>query len=150
MITIDDFLLFSDRTLDGFRRALDRLDDDSVNMIPDLPDANSPFQLIAHTVSAVDWWTSHIVLGHPSDRDRPSEFVATGSVAEARDALDSCAHKLHSLRDGLDAAVDIAQTPRTQQELGAEWTVGACLIHAYEEMAQHLGHLEITVDVVTR
>lgn len=49
----------------------------------------------------------------------------------------------------LAAAADIAPEPRSEQDLDPEWTVSACLIHAYEEMAQHLGHLEITVDLLT-
>lgn len=149
MITIDDFLLFADRTLDGYRVALDRLDDSTVNKLPDLPGPNSPYQLIIHTVSALDWWTSHIVLGHPSSRDRPAEFEATGSVAEARAALDAAQAKLHELAPALAEATSLAEAPQTQTPLGAEWTVGACMIHAYEEMAQHLGHLEITVDLLS-
>lgn len=148
MISIDDFLLFADRTLDGYRRALERLDDESVNTVPALPAPNSPFQLVAHSVAATRWWTDHIVLGNPSDRHRPAEFEATGSVDEAREAIDALQTLLHRLALELADATDIAGEPRTQQALGAEWTVGACMIHAYEELAQHLGHLEITVDLV--
>ncbi len=148
MITIDDFLVFADRTFDGFRRALERLDDETINTLPELPDPNSPFQLVIHTVSAVDWWTSHIVLGHLSDRDRPSEFVAVGTMAEAQQALDTSQRKLHELGSALGAATTIANPPETQTPLETQWTVGTCMIHAYEEMAQHLGHLEITVDLV--
>ena len=149
MISIDDFLLFADRTLDGFRRSLARLDDSTVNRKPDLPGSNSPYQLVVHTMSAVDWWTSHIVLGEPSDRDRPAEFEAAGTVAELRSVLDTGQAKLHDLADRLDAATVAVNKPETQTPLAREWTVGACLIHAYEEMAQHLGHLELTVDLVS-
>jgi len=148
VITIDDFLLFSDRTLDGFRRALDRLDDGSINALPDLAGSNSAFQLVTHTLGAVDWWTVHIVLGRPSDRDRPAEFTATGTVHEALAAIDAAQAQLHSLRDDLAEATEIAVEPEPESDIGVEWTVGACLIHAYEEMAQHLGHLELTVDLV--
>ncbi len=148
MISIDDFLLFADRTLDGFRRALERLDDESVNALPALPSPNSPFQLVAHSVAATRWWTDHIVLGNPSDRDRPAEFEAAGPVEEALAAVDDLQALLHRLGPELAGATDIAGEPRTQQALGAEWTVGACMIHSYEELAQHLGHLEITVDLL--
>ncbi len=148
MISIDDFLLFSDRTLDGFRAALARLDDTTVNVMPPLPGPNSPFQLVIHTVSAVEWWSSHIVLGEPSDRDRPAEFEAKGRVAEAVAAVDTLQQRLHELGPRLAAAVTPLNPPQTQTPLEGEWTVGACMIHAYEEMAQHLGHLEITVDLV--
>lgn len=149
MISIDDFLLFSDRTIDGFRRAVDRVDDSTVNAMPDLPSPNSPYQLVVHTLAAVDWWTSHIVLGESSDRNRPAEFEAQGTVGELQAALDAAQHKLHALGPRLSSAQAVVNQPETQTPLEAEWTVGACMIHAYEEMAQHLGHLEITVDLVS-
>ena len=86
-ITVDDFLLFCDRTIDGYREALERLDDDLINAVPPIPGANTPYRLVVHALGACDWWTSHIVLGHPSDRDRDAEFVATGTVTDATDAL---------------------------------------------------------------
>ena len=149
MITIDDFLRFSAGTLESFRITLERLDESTINSLPPLPEPNSPYQLAIHTVSAVDWWTSHVILGNPTDRDRPKEFTATGSLVDAIERIDACENKLGELAPLLATATDIAPGPRAEQELGPEWTVGACLIHAYEEMAQHLGHLEITVDLLT-
>jgi hypothetical protein len=148
MISIDDFLTVSDRTFDGFRKSLERLDDDTVNAVPDLPEANSAFHLVVHTLGALDWWTSRIVLGHHIERDRPAEFLDAGTVAHLDAALDQAQAKLHQIGPALAAATTIAPEPQTVTPLGAEWTAGACIIHAYEEMAQHLGHLEITVDLV--
>ena len=48
----------------------------------------------------------------------------------------------------LDAATELTEIPQTQTPLAGEWTVGAALIHAYEELAQHLGHLEVTADLL--
>ncbi len=148
MISIDDFLRFSDRTLDGYRRSLERLNDTTVNALPDLSSPNSPYQLVVHALAAAYWWTDHIVLGNPSDRDRPAEFKAAGTVADLHAALDAAQAKLHQLGPALAAATEIAIPPETQTPLESEWTVGACMIHVYEELAQHLGHLEITVDLV--
>ena len=150
MIEIDDFLLFCDRTFDGYRRALERLDDDTVNAVPDLPSPNSPFQLVIHAVSAAHWWTAHITLGQPVDRDRPAEFEASGTIDEALAALDQAQLQLHEDAPELAIATELAEPPQTQTPLGKPWTVGAALIHTYEELAQHLGHLEITVDLVAK
>ena len=149
MIQVEDFLLFCNRTLDGYERALARLDDDTVNELPPLPDPNSPYQLVAHAVGATTWWTSYMVCGHPSDRDRDAEFGGAGSVADARDLIGQLRLRLTELAPEFAAATDLAEEPQTQTPLGAPWTVGAALIHAYEELAQHLGHLEITVDLIT-
>ena len=107
MITVDDFLRFSERTLEGFRSALERLDESTVNALPALPDPNSPYQLVMHTVSAVDWWTSHIILGNPTDRDRPAEFTATGSLVDAIALIGGCEEKLPELAPLLATATDI-------------------------------------------
>ena len=147
-ITVDDFLLFCQRTIDGYREALGRLDDSLVNRTPDVTGANTPYRLTIHASGACEWWTSHIVCGHPSDRDRDAEFVAVGTIAEALATLDKTSARLTELRPDLEAARDVHGRPSTTKPLGAEWTVGACLIHAYEELAQHLGHLEITVDLL--
>ena len=147
-ITVDDFLVFCDRTIDGYREALARLDDALVNRSPDIPDANTPYRLTVHATAACEWWTAHIVCGHPSQRDRDAEFAAQGTLAEATAALDALSARLAALRPDLEAAQGVRAQASTTKPLGAEWTVGACLIHAYEELAQHLGHLEITVDLL--
>jgi uncharacterized protein DUF664 len=147
-ISVDDFLLFCERTIDGMRRAVDRLDDDSVNAVPDLPDANTPFQLMTHALGAAQWWTSHIVCGRPSDRIRDDDFNSAGTIADLHATADELVALLRDLAPELQAATGLANTARTQIPLDGEWTVGAALIHAYEELAQHLGHLEITVDLV--
>ncbi|MEM7287541.1 MAG: DUF664 domain-containing protein [Actinomycetota bacterium] len=147
-ITVDEFLLFCHRTLDGYRDVLARLDDTLVNTTPPIPGANTPYRLVVHAMGACDWWTSHIVCGHPSERDRAAEFVASGTVAEAGAALDLAGARLDDLRPELAAAGVVHGNPSTTKPLGTEWTVGACLIHAYEELAQHLGHLEVTADVL--
>lgn len=149
-ISMTDFLVFSDRTLDGFGRAIGRLDDSTINARPSaLPQANTPFALVTHSFGAIDWWAGHIILGEPSDRDRDGEFTATGTCAEALAACDDARRRLHGWAPLLDAAADLAVAPQTQMPLAGEWTVGAALIHIYEELAQHLGHLEITVDLLT-
>ena len=51
-------------------------------------------------------------------------------------------------RPVLAAATELTEIPKTQIPLAGEWTVGAALIHAYEELAQHLGHLEVTADLL--
>ena len=148
MITVDDFVLFCRRTVDGTLAAVDRLGDDLVNERPDLPGGNTAYQLVTHALSAAEWWCSHVVLGRPSDRVRDDEFAAAGTVADLHEAAERFLAMLDDLAPELAVATRTAHQPPTQTPLGREWTVGAALIHAYEELAQHLGHLEVTVDVL--
>ena len=66
VISVDDFLVFCRRTVAGMDAALVRLGDDLVNDRPDLPGANSAFQIVTHAIGATRWWCLHIVLGRPS------------------------------------------------------------------------------------
>jgi len=149
MISVADFVLFANRTLDGYERAISRLSDEQVNALPELPDANSAFQLVTHALAAGHWWLAHIICGHDVDRDRSGEFAAIGTTTEAVAAIADFRKLLGELAPELAAATELAFEASTQTPLGAPWTVGGALIHAYEELAQHLGHLEITTDVVT-
>ena len=147
-IAIDDFTLFCQRTIDAMIRSVSRLDDDAVNNRPEFDGANSAFVLVTHALGAAVWWTEHIVLGGPDERDRPSEFAATGTVAELIASCNTTKVRLGELAPALSTATELQGEAVTQIPLAAEWTVGAALMHTYEELAQHLGHLEITVDLV--
>ncbi|MDG1366381.1 MAG: DinB family protein [Acidimicrobiales bacterium] len=148
MITVDDFRLFCGRTIAGTLVAVDRLGDELVNLRPSHRSANTPFQLVTHAFSAAEWWFAHVILGQPSNRVRDDEFHACGSVAELHAAAQRLLDLLDELAPELTAATATVHQPATETPLGQDWTVGAALIHAYEELAQHLGHLEVTVDVL--
>ena len=81
MITVDDFLVFTRRTVAGTLAAVDRLGDERINTWPDLPGVSTPYQLVTHAFAAAEYWCSHIVCGHPTQRVRDDEFRASGSVA---------------------------------------------------------------------
>src|SRR4051794_41953479 len=57
------------------------LGDERVNIVPDLPGANSAYQLVFHCCGMLEWWTRESILGQPVHRDRAAEFAATGTVA---------------------------------------------------------------------
>ena len=141
-------MLFCNRTLDGYERALARLDDASINAVP-VTGGSSVFQLTTHAIGATHWWTAHHVCGRAVQRDRDAEFGASGTVAEAVAQVADFRALLAELSPAMEAATEVHGAPSTQTPLGQDWTIGACLIHAYEELAQHLGHLELTTDLVT-
>ena len=67
----------------------------------------------------------------------------------ATDERDRLIEVIRGFVGELETAVShLTPAQLTTSYLDGEWTVGAALIHAYEELAQHLGHLEITADLV--
>ena len=89
-----------------------------------------------------------MVCGHPSDRKRDDEFTASGTVVDLVSASSLAKDRLRALLPELTTATELHGVPQTPVPLAAPWTVGAALINAYKELAQHLGHLEITVDMI--
>jgi len=147
-ISADEFTMFCERTIDAMVRAVSGLDDEGVNARPDLDGANSPFVLVTHALAAARFWTEHVVLGEPTDRDRASEFEASGTTAELIDSCHDAKARLAERAPALARATSLQGEGVTRIPIAPEWTVGAALMHTHEELAQHLGHLEITVDLL--
>lgn len=147
-VSTTDLLTFCHRTIDGMTRAIAWLDDELANTQPSLPNANTPAQLVVHALSACEWWIRGIVCGDEVARDRDAEFEATATTNELQARCAATKSLLTELAPRVAAATEVHFNPVTRVPLGQPWTVGLALVHAYEELAQHLGHLEITVDLL--
>jgi hypothetical protein len=146
---VDHFFLI-ERHLAPMLEIAESLGDDRVNVLPDLPGANSAYQLVFHSCGMLEWWTREAILGEPVGRDRAAEFVATGTVEQLRARVRQVIRQLAAdlPRIDLDAPLrgpyaDYAGTPIAASARGA-------MLHVLEELAQHHGHLEITRDLVSR
>lgn len=124
------------------------LDDQTANAVPELPGANSAYQILSHCLGMTRQWTAEHILGKPTGRDRAAEFGARGDVAglaaEARATRQQLAADLARMEPGM-------QVPG-RPGVDTFWSqdVEGILLHVLEELCQHLGHLEITRDLVTR
>lgn len=150
MITMEDFFVFVDEALDGMAGIVRELGDDRANRAPELPAANSAYAILTHCLGVMEWWGGHIVAGRGVERDRAAEFSARGQVDEI---VERVARARQQLRADV-ATADPSAPPRVTPELGDAdpalgKTQGGALMHIYEELAQHRGHMEITRDLVT-
>jgi hypothetical protein len=147
VITVEQFCFYTDRALDAQIEILRDLGDRLVNSRPDLPGANSPYVIVNHCLAVMEYWGGHVVAGRESHRDRPGEFTASGSAFEL---IERAQRARTQLRDDL-ATMDPAAPPRELPgwDLAPEEaTQGAVMLHVYEELAQHLGQLELTRDIL--
>lgn len=144
MIGKDVYLRYCDEALVGMRDIVVELGDDLANRRPDLPGANSLFAILTHCLGVVAFWASTVNLGRVVPRDRPAEFTATGRVADLAEATDAVRTSL----EGWVAACDPAAAPANPRSDDTMPTQGEVLLHVYEELAQHRGHLEITRDLL--
>src|SRR5437588_520828 len=72
------------------------LGDDRINLLPDLPGANSAYQLVFHSCGMLEWWTREAILGEPVGRDRAAEFAATGTVEQLRARVEQVSRQLEA------------------------------------------------------
>lgn len=148
MLTTAQFCYYTDQAIDELIAIVSELGDELANRRPELSGANSPYATLAHCLGVMEYWAGHVVSGREDHRDRPAEFTASGPIAE----LIARAERAREQFNADVSSADLSAAPRTSTDLGApaasRVTQGHVLMHVYEELAQHLGQLEITRDLL--
>jgi len=143
---LDDVLWFVDVAYDGMVAIVSALGDDGANERP-LPGANSPYCLLTHCLGVTEFWGGHAIAGRTIDRDRSSEFRAAGAVGPL---LARVVDARRQLTVDLEA-YQVESPPRAafdDDSLPVPMTQRGCLLHLYEELAQHHGQMQILRDVI--
>lgn len=149
MLDRQDYLYFTERALDGMTSIVRGLGDDLANRRPSLQGANSPFALLTHCVGVIDYWVGHLIAGRDIERDRESEFQASGPIQPL--LVDVQTAKAQLIEDVLSAeprAPLRSVPPADFQGPDRPLTQGGALQHVYEELAQHHGQMELMRDVI--
>ncbi|MBI0296777.1 DinB family protein [Streptomyces sp. PRKS01-29] len=144
-----EYLYFLRRAFDGMISALEELGDELATTVPPLTGANSPFAIAYHCAGVADYWIGHVIAGRLVDRDRASEFTASGTVADLKRTVDPLFDRL---RDDL-RGVDPQAAPRNVPPAAFEGpdrplSCAGVQLHVLEELAQHHGQVQITRDVL--
>src|SRR5262245_58927326 len=125
-------------------KLLDRLDDDTVNQRPEGWGTNSVAGLVVHCCELAPSWFAMPGLGRDSDRDRDAEFEATGTVDELRARIDEATEQTCALVQEFVAGPTVPDHPFRDFMPGTDRSDGALVLHVFEELFQHLGHMEVT------
>lgn len=138
-----------DRHLDKMAAIVREMDDDEANRRPDVPGANSAYQIVFHCCAMTEWWTRSAILGKPVERDRNREFAATGTVPALLRRVESVRAQLLRDLEVIDLDAPLAGDPREEYtDTPIAKSAGGVLLHVLEELAQHHGQLELTRDIV--
>lgn len=113
-----------------------------------LPETNTLFALATHLVGAGEFWALVVAGGRSIPRDRAAEFHASGSLSELSTRYERWIAGVHEVLaalepDRMEQRVDVNRyrsTPTTSEEV----SVREALLHAVEHSALHLGHIQIT------
>ena len=147
----EGILFFMHQALDGMMQIAEELGDERVNQPPDLPEANSPYVILAHCVGLTHYWIGEVLAGRQVHRDREAEFSAQGTVAEMRQAVRDLQAQLQEDITHVQVDQPLAHplAPRHQQRM-QDWRQGMVLLQCCKELAQHHGHMDLTRDLLMR
>ena len=115
----------------------------------DLPESNTLFVLATHLAGAGEFWSLELAAGRKVVRDRAAEFSASGTFADLevhfRRWTDAVRETLGPLPD---AVLDEVRQGPPNSYAGVlppgQMTARECLLHAVEHAALHLGHIQLT------
>ena len=133
--------------LDRIIATVASLDEDTANADLGVPGSNSPYQILRHCLTVVRYWTSTVCRGIEIPYDRAGDWTSSGPVAPLLELASQTRKAFVADLGSLDLDAPIASPPRHSGHI-VDDTVFAVLVHVVEELAQHLGHLEITRDVL--
>ncbi len=132
---------------------LEGLSDDELNHPVPLPEANTIAAIATHAVGAGEYWTLVLLGGQDIPRDRPAEFRAVGHGPDLIARYERWVAALRELLADLpEAALGPLPNPPAGRRLAAigdaPITGRDCLLHAIEHTATHLGHIQLTRQLV--
>lgn len=149
MISTEDYLFYVDEALRGMVEIVRELGDDLANRRLDAPGSNSPYAVLTHCLGVMEYWGGHVVAGRSIERDRESEFVASGPVLELFERTERARRQLQADLALLEPSSPPRRTLKAQDaDLPLGRTQGGALVHLFEELAQHRGQMEVTRDVL--
>lgn len=126
----------------------DDLGDELVSVRPDLDGANSVFALVTHCCGVMERWGGEVIAGRTINRDRPAEFVATGTVGQLEDLVAAQRRRWVEDLRAYDAAAPPVGPDGWEEGDPEPTTQGFVVLHVIEELFQHLGHVDLTVDLL--
>ncbi len=106
-------------------------------------DMNSLAVLAAHIAGAERYWIGDVVMGEDSARVRDEEFTTAGvHEAELISRLDSSLDYVEEAfgRLTLDSLSEVRRPAGSDRDLSVTWSI----VHVLQHTALHLGHMEIT------
>ncbi|KOV81252.1 DUF664 domain-containing protein [Nocardia sp. NRRL S-836] len=150
MITVEQYLHFTGQALDGMADTVRDLGADRACRTP-IPGVSSPYALLTHCLGVIDYWAGELVAGRPAHRDRESEFTAAGPVEPLLARVERTKAALERDVRQADLRAPLRAEPdSTFLGPGIPLDQGAALLHVYEELAQHHGHVDMLRAVIER
>jgi len=123
--------------------------DEDMNRHMEIQPSNTLYQLGFHVLGSARFWAITLAGGEDFHRDRPAEFVSSGSGEALIADLEELIERLHTRLDPLDSADLTRLTSGSSHHRSVDPDADGLplrdsLLHALEHTALHLGHAQIT------
>ena len=127
------------------KKAIEGLGPEALDWIP-ARNTNSINVVVTHLTESEKFWAADIATGQTSDRVRDEEFEAANlSEAQLVSMLDET---LQTLREAFERlSLGDLHTMRHSAQNDMDITTGWAILHALEHTAQHVGHIQLTVQL---
>ena len=134
----------TDQLLSQILDSLTDMSKETLNMDLDIPEVNSLYVLARHVLGSVEEWGLYFGTGHQVQRDRDSEFMASGKINELVEYKNSWMPLLHARASKIDDSQLNNESWRPESGL----SIGDALLHTVDHTAVHLGHLQLTKQLI--
>jgi len=141
------------RQIRAVRQEIEDLPDQTLNEVLAIQPTNTLFQLGTHIAGSARYWAITNTGGTNFHRDRDAEFMASGSPSELIANLDQLIQQINdhvaTLAAGqLDQPVSIAAASFSNWDEPGPIPQRHALLHAIAHTALHLGHIQLTRQVL--
>jgi|TARA_B110001454_G_C12714744_1_gene432167 hypothetical protein len=144
----------TDQLLSEMLNSLADMSEETLNMDMDIPEANSLYVLARHVLGSVEEWGLYFGTGYQVQRDRDSEFMASGQINELIEYKNSWMPLLQERAAMIENEQLNNQGWRPEPDYksafpsGAALSIGDALLHTVDHTAVHLGHLQLTKQLI--
>jgi uncharacterized damage-inducible protein DinB len=149
---IDTYSHYIGEKVAQIHTALSDLSEAELNHAPDLPEANSAYVIATHTFGNMRVWVLGIICGRVLRRDRPAEFASRGTYEALGKAACALSGEIEAALQELDPATLGDRFVPAQELWGegdpVELERRGCLAHVLEHAGIHLGHIQMTVELL--
>ena len=149
---IDTYSHYIREKIAQIHAALRYLSEDELNRAPDLPGANSAYVIATHTFGNMRAWVQGVICGQDLRRDRPAEFASRGTYEALGKAACALSGEIEAALQELDPAMLGDRFVPAQELWGegdpVELERRGCLAHVLEHAGIHLGHIQMTVELL--
>jgi hypothetical protein len=124
------------------------LEDDAVNWKPPAPGTNSLLVLVTHALASAE---DHVVgkaAGETVVRNRDAEFASKGDPGHLAARAAEVRRRIDDALAGLEGRLDEERDPPFGKWPGSRATVRDRLVHSISHTAEHVGHAQLTRDLL--